>query len=430
MKNPAPWYWENRNCWAVVIDGKRHVLGEHPSDAPPPRKKNNKWVVPKAIQDRYDDLKMELRGKPVVPSPHAPKAVVTVGDVFEKFLEWCQGNRSERTYEWSRNHIQSFVNALKARGEPAGKLPATDLKPFHVSEWVDENRKKRPGKRAWGPNHSRGAITAVKRAYAWAVNEGHIDRNPIRGVKKPPAKRREQVLTRGEFDHLLSQVKDAAFRDVLEFCWETGCRVQEVRVLEAEHYKADRGRFELPPTQAKGKKRWRLIYLTPRAEEIVRPLVLRHPEGPVFRNTDGNPWDAQNFNCRFFRLQRRLGREALGGVEPDPELVTALAKTLPRTTREKGVVRPKTEKELLREARKKLSGDIAAKAGTKFALTAIRHSFATRLLESGCDHVTVAMLMGHVDAVMLARVYSHVGERTDFLREALLKIAGASASAA
>ena len=186
----------------------------------------------------------------------------------------------------------------------------------------------------------------------------------------------------------------------------------------------------MPPRQAKGKKRWRLIYLTPRAEGIVAPLVLRHPDGPIFRNEDGEPYDAQNFNNRFCRLQKRLGREALGGVQPDPEQVKALASTLPRTKTEKGTRMTKTQKELLREARKKLSGAAAAKAGTKYALTSIRHSFATRLLESGCDHVTVAALMGHVDATMLSRVYSHVGERTDFLREELLKASGGGSAAA
>ena len=108
----------------------------------------------------------------------------------------------------------------------------------------------------------------------------------------------------------------------------------------------------------------------------------------------------------------------------------ALAKTLPTMKTEAGVRKPKTEKELLREARKKLSGSAAAKVGTKYTLTSIRHSFATRLLEGGCDHVTVAALMGHVDATMLARVYSHGGERTDFLREELLKVSGAGTAAA
>ena len=163
--------------------------------------------------------------------------------------------------------------------------------------------------------------------------------------------------------------------------------------------------------------------------EIIAPLVLRHPDGPIFRNEDGKEWDAQNFNNRFCRLQHRLGREQLGGIVPDEAKVKALARTLPPMKTEKGEVKPKTEKELLREARKKLSRAAAAKVGTKYALTAIRHSFATRLLEGGCDHVTVSALLGHVDATMLSRVYSHVGERTDFLREELLKVSGAGSAA-
>jgi site-specific recombinase XerD len=80
---------------------------------------------------------------------------------------------------------------------------------------------------------------------------------------------------------------------------------------------------------AKGKKRWRLIYLTARAEEIVSRLASRYVKGPVFRNVRGNPWSAQAFNCRFFRVQKKLG--------------------------------------------------------VKYALTSLRHSFGTRLVEAGVD---------------------------------------------
>jgi integrase len=332
-----------------------------------------------------------------------------VPDVFDLYLEWCQKNRSERTFQWSQNHIQSFLDSLAVQ-----RLPADDLRPFHVQQWVDAKPK-------WGPNHTRGAIVAVQRAFSWAEKLGHLTKSPIRHVEKPAPKRREQVLSRADFDALLSRVSDDPFRDVLEFCWETGARVQEVRLIEAEHYRTDRGRIEIPPRQAKGKRRWRIVFLTERAAAIVARLAPLHATGPIFRNADGRPWDAQNFNNRFCRLQKRLGRERLGEIPLDEEKVKALATKLPPTKTDKGEVRAKTEKELLREARKKLSGQKAAKAGTKYALTAIRHSYCQRLLEAGVDHTTVAALMGHANAVMVSTTYSHMDRAKDFIREELLR---------
>ncbi len=340
--------------------------------------------------------------------------------VVDLFIGWSKIHRPGRTAEWYQNHLESFLNSLPDRWT----LAVESLKPFHVSNWADAHPR-------WGPNHRRGAITAVQRAFTWAVKMGHIAKSPVRGVDKPPPKRREQVLTRAEFNGLLARASDDQFRDLLTFCWETGSRVQEVRLIEGRHLRLDRGRVELPPAESKGKKRWRYIYLTPASEQIVAGLCARHPSGPLFRNEDGNKWDAQAFNNRFCRLQQRLGREELKrrGWELDPQKVAALAATLPPTYKTGGKTLAKSQTHLIREARKKLTVMEAVKHGTKYALTAIRHSFATRLLESGVDHLTVAALLGHADGSMLAKVYSHLGQRTDFLREELLRASAAGASA-
>ena len=58
--------------------------------------------------------------------------------------------------------------------------------------------------------------------------------------------------------------------------------------------------------------------------------------------------------------------------------------------------------------------------GVKYACYSLRHGFATRKLEDGLDHLTVAALMGHSDGTMVARVYSHLGDRPDYLREKLI----------
>lgn len=397
---PEPFFRPKKNRWYVEIAGKHVNLGSDEAQA----------------RARWHQI---MSGAAPQNSPTNPTGPL-VWQVIDLFVGWCKIHRPGRTVEWYQKHLQSFLNSLPN----AETLLVADLKPFHVENWADAHSK-------WGPNHRRGAMTAVQRAFSWGEKKGHITASPVRGLEKPPPKRREQVLTPAEFAGLLGRVKEPCFRDVLEFCWETGCRVQEVRVIEARHVRLDRNRIELPPAEAKGKKRWRFIYLTPRAEEIVRGLLHR-TTGTIFRNTDGRAWDAQNFNNRFCRLQHRLGREELKrkGFKLNPDEVKAFAATLNPIKREAGRAVPKGEKELLCEARKKLTIKAAKQLGTKYALTAIRHSFATRLLEAGVDHITVAALMGHVDATMLSRVYQHVGEKTDFLRTELLRASGGCAPGA
>jgi len=36
-----------------------------------------------------------------------------------------------------------------------------------------------------------------------------------------------------------------------------------------------------------------------------------HPEGTLFRNTDGRPWHPYTLNCRFGRLRLAHGRERI-----------------------------------------------------------------------------------------------------------------------
>ena len=398
---PEPFFRPKKNRWYVEVDGKHVNLG--PNEA--------------IARQRWHQIMSGTQ-----PAPHnspTNQPGVLVCRVIDLFVGWSHTHRPGRTAEWYQKHLQSFLDSLP----DAATLTVENLKRFHVTNWVDSHSN-------WGANHKRGAITSVQRAFTWAEREGHILKSPVRGIEKPPANRREQVLTATEFQALLARIKEPAFRDVLEFCWETGCRVQEVRLIESQHVPFDRGRIELPPQQAKGKKRWRMIYLTPIAEAIVRRLLERRPSGLLFRNADGRPWDAQNFNNRFCRLQHRLGREELKrqGFKLDPDVVAQFAKTLNPSKQVRGKTVPKGDKELLREARKKLTIKRAAKLGTKYALTAIRHSYCQRLLEAGVDSVTVAALMGHVDSVMVSRVYSHMGQATDHLRSALLMASRGHAS--
>jgi integrase len=156
-----------------------------------------------------------------------------------------------------------------------------------------------------------------------------------------------------------------AFRELLEFSWETGARPQELFQLKVAHVKADRIQFSV--AESKGKRSKRVIYLTEKAAKIAASLIKgRSKEEFVFLNKLGNPWNKSSVGCQMGRLKKKTGK--------------------------------------------------------RFGLYDIRHAFATRMLESGLGHITVAKLMGHKDASMISRVYSHIGEQNDFLLQQLRRV--------
>jgi len=338
---PKPFFRSARNCWFVQIGKEQTKL--HPDEQ-------------EAMRLYHELMASRGRAHDESTKTKCPSGELTVAEVFDKFLGWCEKHREARTFEWYHDHIQDFIN----RSPKTARLAASELKPFHVVEWADSHGDD------WSNVYRRGAVIAVQRPFNWAAQLGYIEASPIRSVPKPQPQRREQAVSPEEWVRIRDHYKDGdPFRDILEFAWETGCRPQEAKRVEARHVELEKHRIVFPPQEAKGKKRWRVIYLTPRAEEIVRRLLTQHAEGPLFRNDNGNPWTAQAMACRFGRLKKHLG--------------------------------------------------------VKFAAYSIRHGFCQRMLEEGNDHLTVAALMGHASGKMVADVYSHMNRAETHLRQALTK---------
>ena len=274
-----------------------------------------------------------LMAEPADVTPPAQSRDVVVV-VIDRFLDWCKTNRERRTYEWYLDRCQSFAESI-----PAG-LTVQQLKPFHVQEWVD-------AKVTWSGGMKRGALIAVQRAFNWAVKSGYLDRSRVAHLEKPPAGKRESVITPELYQRILASYGESAFCDLVTLAWETGALPQELLGLEARHVDLERERLAFPQAEAKGKRRMRIIHLNRIALEVVHRLVAEHAEGKLLRNEDGKPWTRFAVNCRFCRLRRKVGR--------------------------------------------------------KICLYEFRHSFCHRALKNGVDAVTVGNLMGHRDAAMAAR---------------------------
>jgi integrase len=285
----------------------------------------------------------------------------TVGVILDKFLAWCGKNKAPATKDWYANYLESLREFQPAGlADKIGALPWSNLKPYHVDQWISDHCT------GLGNNSKNAAARCALRVFNWALKFGYVTCNPIVGIEVAPKRRREVCLTPKQWNKILDSVKvDDPFRDVLLTLRNSGCRPQEVRLVEARHFDPDARAWVFPVDESKaGDKtgRNRVVPLNKTALAITRRLALKYPEGPLFRNTDGTPWTRHSFNCRCKRLTEKLG--------------------------------------------------------FKFCLYLVRHLYVTESLLRGIDPTTLSIITGHSPETML-RVYQHVNQRPEHVRKAV-----------
>ena len=137
---------------------------------------------------RYHLVMAERATTQNVPKMSPPADGPLAVEILDKYLDWCQKHRAVRTFDWYRDHIQSFLNSLSG----AAALAVAALKPFHVIEWADKHGD-------WSPAYRRGAIVAIQRPFNWAEELGYIAASPVKKIKKPQPQRRESHITAENF---------------------------------------------------------------------------------------------------------------------------------------------------------------------------------------------------------------------------------------
>lgn len=347
-RKPSPWWWDEEQGWYVNYQGKRRFLGKHPDGARKPQKsdKTGKWNAPKLIEDAF--LVLLGGGEPV---PQPTPAGDSVQDVLKDFVKWARENRATLTAERYKQFLEDFINATVDK-QLVGLLPVPTLTSKHVTAWL--NRKE-----TWGPTTKKNAITAVQAALNWATANRGLDRNPIKGMKKPEAKRRKGVVTPAEFEAILGKVT-GPFADLLTVSYDCGARPFELKDLELRHVDFDKRRAVIPADEAKGRKHTRTIYFpTDRSLEIVRRLCAERAEGPIFRNSRGNKWTGNAVKCYFARLEKIIGK--------------------------------------------------------RVKHYDFRRTFITRKIIAGVDSHVVAKLSGHQSTAMIDRHYSAVADDSEFM---------------
>ncbi|HEX4607565.1 MAG TPA: site-specific integrase, partial [Urbifossiella sp.] len=143
MKQPKPWYRASKSAWYVEHHLKQVRLGEHPDGAPPPKKTKGAWNSPPTILDAF--YKLMATDPANLPKPDK----ITAALLCDLFLEHSQKHHSPDCYGNYLHFIQSFCTAH-------GRTPAAEVKPYHVTRWMDDHP-------AWTGGR-RHAVIAMKRA--------------------------------------------------------------------------------------------------------------------------------------------------------------------------------------------------------------------------------------------------------------------------
>lgn len=347
-RKPQPWFREERNAWYVRLNGLQIFLGEHPEGAAKPQKskKTGKWNSPKSIDEAFRKV---LGGGSPVPISADEETVVVYLDAF---ITWVKQHRAGITANRYEEFCQDFVRATASTGGiKFGAMGISRLTSGHVTDWLQQKE--------WGPTTQRNAITALIRALNWCCKNKGLARNPLSGMEKPEAHCPMEVVTHKEFDKILPLVLPE-FQDLLIVSYDSGARPQEVKRLEARHINLEMQRAVLPTSEAKGKKKPRVIYFpTERSLEILSRLCAKHPEGPIFLNSRGHSWTGNAVKCAFARLDEQVGR--------------------------------------------------------RLSQYMFRRAFITRKIIAGVDSHVVAKLSGHQSTAMIDKHYSAIANDHEFM---------------
>jgi integrase len=326
------WFRKDIGWWMVTIGGSKIRLTAGKANR-------------KVAEQKFHELKA-VQAKPTESSD------ARVADIIDAFLAWTKIHRSPTT---NRNYI-SYGQKFS---EASGYLKATEVRPVHVTRWVDSHK--------WNQTTERNARRSIFRAFVWAVEEGLLSSNPLSGMRSPGALTRQRAMTDEEF-RILLRSSTREFKIVLFSLRVTGCRPSELRSLTWDEVSDDRWTLKQHKTFHKT-HRARVVYLIKPMQILMK--VLRREAGEearrdqhVFLNARHKKWTENSVRLRIHRLKQKH----------------------------------------------KLRDDVCCYQ--------LRHSFGTSAILAGVDALAVAELMGHSSLEMIKKVYVHLSGEHQFLHAA------------
>jgi integrase/recombinase XerC len=292
--------------------------------------------------------------------------VITLARAIDEFEGYIADARrfSERTVRAYRSDLDRFATFWERDfGEgSAARTPMTKVDTLAVRSYLASLHRSRLASRSLARH-----LSTLRSFFRWACREGHVEKNPARALPSPKLPRTlPRAMTQPDTERLLEVDEEGSFPDrdraLFELLYATGLRVSEAAGLDLEDVDFS---ARLLRVVGKGNK------------ERIAP----------FGEAAG---DALSAYLPARRVRRR-GAENAAPDDGEPLFVNARGGRL-------------TTRSMARLLKRRLR---AAGLPVEISPHALRHSFATHLLEAGADLRAIQELLGHA-SLSTTQKYTHL----------------------
>lgn len=293
--------------------------------------------------------------------------VISLARAIDGFESYLQDERrfSPRTVLAYRTDLSRFTSFWEKEfaNESSRRAPLSKVDTLAVRSYLAHLHRERLSNRSLARH-----LSTLRSFFRWACREGHVERNPTRGLPSPRLPKTlpraltlpdtERLLEADEADGLVAERERALF----ELLYATGLRVSEAAGLDLEDVDFASG---LVRVTGKG-SRERIVPFGESAAEALRAyLPARSALRVRYEPADADSGEPLFVNARGGRLTPR-----------------SMARLLKRRLRAAG-----------------LPAEISPHA--------LRHTFATHLLQAGADLRAIQELLGHA-SLSTTQKYTHL----------------------
>lgn len=344
-RTPKLNWTSSRAQYTVTFDGKFHLLGADKEEA----EKKYRWL-----------LQQKNLGGSLDTNPQ-------FAEIADLWLEHAMNNHCAKRYSVSKRIITDFVLFF---GETKR---INDLRPIVIEDWiVNKSNVTKPGSQ-------RQYKAVILACLNWAASRKVrlIPHNPIKGLIELPegGSRGGDAVWTDKTYNMVIKYSNPAFADVVKILLMTGARPITICKVESIHYQKELKLWDFTSEKSKisnNRKNVRRIWLSPDAIDLVEELNKRHPEGPIFRNSNNEPWTPDSLGVYFYNLRYKF-------------LATRNLEW------QKGI-----------------------------SLYGLRHTFATNFIKKQPSRLEfLREMMGHKDLEMIRKHYGHLFDEHEAMHEVL-----------